>query len=1220
MSQSINNDGGTLSVHLQNLSIDSTVPSAKSMPLHTQQRSMQQGHPVPASHPPPSQSTNPTLKRFPSSSSIAASRSSPTSSLHRKPSLNSLKGASAGTPPSSPAARRASSYLPSSPSTTNARPNLIPPPEEPQLPQITASIVAKDFLERDLATNHASLETKLESQTVVILQDDCYGHRYSRPRTSKAGLSTIVERPERIHASLLGLSTAYVRLGGRHAHGAAAPHPERQPASLPPAPFKIHKTARRLSLQSLAAATVHGDRWMAELSAMCDSAESRLATGGKELARPQESTTPDGSRSKVRPGLHEGDLYLCSGSLDALQGALGGVCEAVDLVFNESDTKRSFVCIRPPGHHCSADMPSGFCWLNNVHVGIGHAAITHGLTHAAIIDFDLHHGDGSQSIAWDHNARIASLPKNTPISKKTSIGYFSLHDINSYPCEMGDEEKVRNASLCIENAHGQSIWNVHLQSWKTEADFWTLYEDRYLVLLAKARAFLRDHSDKLRQAPTHPKPRGAIFLSAGFDASEWETSHMQRHQVNVPTGFYARFTRDVVALAEEEDLGVEGRIISVLEGGYSDRALMSGVLSHISGLSASTAFSNTSSYAHGFGLDVSRRLGQLAIDEAVQDGHQDASTISHSHVDPDWWSLPCLEQIEALAHPPPPTAQVKKQRSDVKPTYFSATESYKAKVVPPAPGRRSVSGSSIGNIPFAKEMPANILPPPEVEWTTAAYELSKLLIPSDRDTKSCKPEDLNAEATRARRDRQSGVGVACEPLHADLNRMQLREKRVKQPKPDTPSDLKIPTRSSRRKTVADVKLLPLETDDSSPVSESAATDQPRKPTRRRSSAASSVTSYGTDIVSGGPMGAIAESQTGENSHAAKEGKNPSNPRAITAKSRAPKRPTTGTRTASSSSTASQSYKATTQQPFPFAEYETPLSTNEDLKNQDVNQLSSGMRQMSIKLNVPPREEYEARQAKAKPPPRGRPPKVPSSSGTTKRSPTKTKPKASPPPKSKKKAATSGLPPVPTSHDTTDVLRGPQDISQLVEVRHNKSSDTRSQEVISTTIEQLLPREQPSASQPSQSLVEAGSPGPMPRPMIQSGPEQGEPQGQLPSGMPISSPAPVLSLPSTPTTVKRTKQNLPVFTSTSSISFGSNAPALHPEGIDSLVAEDHESSIKMEESSNKTGSLPMQNPPGSNYHGIIGGGQEQLDQQLQFGREGRGDSIWDIPETPQPRRT
>jgi len=202
-------------------------------------------------------------------------------------------------------------------------------------------------------------------------------------------------------------------------------------------------------------------------------------------------------------------------------------------------------------------------------------------------------------MTWAHNTKVAGMPKNTPNSKKTSIGYFSIHDINSYPCEYGDEGKVQNASLCIENAHGQSIWNIHLQPWKTESEFWDLYQTRYLALIEKARSYgPRRPPLPGPQPPTPPHKKGgacggggfgppptaAIFLSAGFDASEHESEGMQRHKVNVPTGFYARFTRDIVALAREEGTGVDGRVVSVLEGGYSDKALISGVLSHVSGL------------------------------------------------------------------------------------------------------------------------------------------------------------------------------------------------------------------------------------------------------------------------------------------------------------------------------------------------------------------------------------------------------------------------------------------------------------------------------------------------------------------------------------------------------------------------------------------------------------------------------------------------------------
>ncbi len=295
---------------------------------------------------------------------------------------------------------------------------------------------------------------------------------------------------------------------------------------------------------------------------MCDSAESKLAMNGKELQRPEMDRGPN---AEAPARFHEGDLYLCAESLDALEGALGGVCDAVDAVFSpRQGPRRAFVAIRPPGHHCSASYPSGFCWINNVHVGIMHAILSHGLTHAAIIDFDLHHGDGSQSVAWQHNSRGVGLPKNAAPWKKTSIGYFSLHDINSYPCEMGDEEKVKNASLCIDNAHGQNIWNVHLQPWGSQAEFWQLYESKYSVLLDKTRSYLRSQAERLRASGLNSK--AAIFLSAGFDASEWESAGMQRHNVNVPTEFYARLTRDVVRIAAEEGTDVEGRIIQRFRG------------------------------------------------------------------------------------------------------------------------------------------------------------------------------------------------------------------------------------------------------------------------------------------------------------------------------------------------------------------------------------------------------------------------------------------------------------------------------------------------------------------------------------------------------------------------------------------------------------------------------------------------------------------------------
>jgi histone deacetylase HOS3 len=673
-----------------------------------------------------------------------------------------------------------------------------------------------------IATNHFKTELELlnkedgsrSADTIVILHDSCYGHRYSRPRTSKASLSTIVERPERIHASILGLSVAYVRLGERHAEGQYPLHPNKDASTIPFVPFRIRKTTRRLALSSQAVTNVHGTKWMEELKIMCDNAEAKLAMNGKELTRPDMSRSPD---QDAPPKLHEGDLYLCSESLNAMEGALGAVCEGVDAVFQGSASgkgpHRTFVAIRPPGHHCSASYPSGFCWLNNVHVGISHAALTHGLTHAAIIDFDLHHGDGSQAIAWDINKRAATAAKNALPWKKTSVGYFSLHDINSYPCEMGDEEKVKNASICIENAHGQSIWNVHLQPWKSESEFWDLYESKYSILLEKTRNYLRTQTERLRMMPNGPKPKGAIFLSAGFDASEWESSGMQRHKVNVPTEFYARLTRDVVKLAAEEDTAVDGRVISVLEGGYSDRALCTGVLSHLSGMSAGDPVIikkelSPTGLAYEMGQKINAFNGVTAA-ETVSMGVQT--------YDPLWWSVQRLEQLDALIRPAPPAPEPK-QRDLTPPTYSSPTQSFIAKVTSPG-GRRAVSSmSNLGNGSPRPISRAPTPPPPEVDWTVAAHELSKILIPIDRQTMSCKPEDLSAEATRARRDRQSIItpptsNSGSEPLDNPSQRMALRARKPAKPLVETveEDDAKKPAaKTNRRKTVAGAAIIAAE--------------------------------------------------------------------------------------------------------------------------------------------------------------------------------------------------------------------------------------------------------------------------------------------------------------------------------------------------------------------------------------------------------------------------
>ncbi|KAL8933027.1 MAG: hypothetical protein Q9216_006556 [Gyalolechia sp. 2 TL-2023] len=926
----------------------------------------------------PPTTSKPPVKAFhrsPSSNSVTSSERTVTPVLNKRSSYSSLQETSATSPrsPRSPLVRRVSSNVSLNPPNMGPRPSLPAPAEEAERPPVTAASVARDYFRRELEVHQEGSGADGSHKTVVILQDDCYAHRYSRPRTSRASLGTIVERPERIHASILGLATAYVRLGGRHVDGHFAPHPKRNPGLLTSMPFRVQKTNRRVALSSQAAAATHGAQWMDELKAMCEAAESKLAMNGKELSRPQATEYGNEKFSSERPKLHEGDLYLCSGSLDALEGSIGGVCEGVDAVFRDGGPRRAFVCIRPPGHHCSADMPSGFCWVNNVHIGINYATKTHDLTHAAIIDFDLHHGDGSQSIAWAHNAKVASMPKNTPQAKRTAIGYFSLHDINSYPCEGGDEDKVRSASLCLENAHGQTIWNVHLQPWKTDEEFWELYQTRYTAILSKARSFLRSHTERLKQAPLHPRPKAAIFLSAGFDASEWESPGMQRHQVNVPTDFYARFTRDVVAIADEEGLGVDGRVISVLEGGYSDRALVSGVLSHLSGLTAGEASTTTPSTSNGLAQDMSQRMSKLEINGHARHGSGSIRQYSNEPADPGWWSFSCLEEIEKLVHPPAPAVAPKKSRNAVPPTYSSATQSYTAKIISPPQNRRSLSGSITPHAPSVTSSPrAPSPPPPPVEWATAAHELSKLLVPSDRQTLSCKPEDLNAEATRARRDRQSNIGIPIEKPVLDSKKMQLRDRKAKPPKDASDEEHeRSMSRANRRRTIADVTTLVHEADQLPPFPAAAESKKVVKPRARRSSMASSVGSVNGGRSSPLDYASSTVTPSAQDLGIVKKNRVPTSTRAEAAKAHAPKSKApvpvppipTVYRATSKPSQDAVSHIATSE----------PLAENGDLKNRDVDQLASGMKKMSIKLNVPSKAEQKIREAKRGPTaPRGRP--------------------------------------------------------------------------------------------------------------------------------------------------------------------------------------------------------------------------------------------------------
>ncbi|KAF7300517.1 hypothetical protein HMN09_00936200 [Mycena chlorophos] len=422
--------------------------------------------------------------------------------------------------------------------------------------------------------------------TAIFLQDACHNHRFIRSRDT----STVVERPERLRAVATGLACAIARL---EEMSVARVQTE---GTAPRKPMDPDELASQLGKMDLAQPVASGSgsstpvaivRSSASLSILAHPAvkyihgdidgDVYLENLVRWVKESKEKIEQDGS--EIPPHLSQGDLYLCPESLDAIQGALGTVCEAVDAVMTPShSTKRAFVAVRPPGHHCGEDSPSGFCFVNNVAVAAAHAHLQHGVDRIVIFDIDLHHGNGTQSISWQINEetyrQTLESEGGAPSSKRgPQVYYSSIHDILSYPCEDGKPHLVQAASTSLHGPHGQYIENVHLKEYTSAEHFDRLYRDEYSKILRRAEEFLESTSSG--------KDDVLVFISCGMDASEHEMPSMSRHNRRVPTVFFHRFARDASALAAKY---ASGRLISVLEGGYSDRALASGAMAHLLGL------------------------------------------------------------------------------------------------------------------------------------------------------------------------------------------------------------------------------------------------------------------------------------------------------------------------------------------------------------------------------------------------------------------------------------------------------------------------------------------------------------------------------------------------------------------------------------------------------------------------------------------------------------
>ncbi|KAF9260902.1 Arginase/deacetylase [Marasmius fiardii PR-910] len=436
----------------------------------------------------------------------------------------------------------------------------------------------------------------------IFLQDACYKHKYIRSRD----VTNIVERPERLRAVKLGVAVALARLEGEEdvalngtpktfldtgtdelatvmerlrLEGTGTAADSTSTSSTFAGVPVIHSAASMPLLGSPAVKFIHGDIegdvYLEKLHKWVKDSAERVGRG----------------ESEIPEGLPQGDLYLCPESINAIEGALGTVCEAVDAVVgghlpsatsspgsNDTNTSRAFVVVRPPGHHCGEDTPCGFCFVNNIAIGAAHAHLKHGINRVVIFDIDLHHGNGTQSIVWGINEetyrQTLEAESDAPPTKPGMKAYYgSIHDILSFPCEDGKPDLIQAASVSIHGPHGQWIENIHLEPYEDETSFHELYERNYSRLIRKAEQFLDDTGG--------PGEDVLVFVSCGMDACEHEYTSMSRHGRKVPVSFYHRFTQDACRFVDKY---ANRRLVSVLEGGYSDRALLSGTLAHLCGM------------------------------------------------------------------------------------------------------------------------------------------------------------------------------------------------------------------------------------------------------------------------------------------------------------------------------------------------------------------------------------------------------------------------------------------------------------------------------------------------------------------------------------------------------------------------------------------------------------------------------------------------------------
>jgi len=211
------------------------------------------------------------------------------------------------------------------------------------------------------------------------------------------------------------------------------------------------------------------------------------------------------------------DTIVSPDSLQAARRAAGAAVTAVDLVLS-GEMENAFCCVRPPGHHAESDRAMGFCLYNNVAVGAAHALEAYGLDRVAIVDFDVHQGNGTEEM-FENDLRVL---------------FCSTFQHPFFPF-----------TAPLENAPNRV--NVPLDATSKSGEFRAAVSDQWLPALERFRPEM-------------------IFISAGFDAHrDDDMSHL-----SLTDGDFRWVSQQIVRLAESSS---RGRIVSVLEGGYELNSL-----------------------------------------------------------------------------------------------------------------------------------------------------------------------------------------------------------------------------------------------------------------------------------------------------------------------------------------------------------------------------------------------------------------------------------------------------------------------------------------------------------------------------------------------------------------------------------------------------------------------------------------------------------------------